>query len=75
MQQLADLREEAAAIGQTDHDARTDLARRHKEIFGEIQAALKGAAVADTNLIELMSKGVLARPSLYLPKPPKVRRL
>ena len=57
----------AGAIGQADRDARTDLALRHKKIFGDTQEALKDAAAADARLIELMRKGVHARPSQYLP--------
>jgi hypothetical protein len=68
--ELADLREAAAAADLADHNARVDLGRQHKAIFEKIQSALKEAATADSNLIQLMRTSVHTRPSQYLPAGP-----
>jgi hypothetical protein len=66
MGELVDLREAATAADPDDRDTHIAFARQHKAIFEKIQMALKTAATADDNLIQLMRKGVHTRPSEYL---------
>ena len=66
---LADLREAVNATDPTDRAARAAFGGRHAAIFRDIQEALKEAASADDDLIQLMRTGVHTRPSQYLLAP------
>jgi hypothetical protein len=65
--QTADLREAVEATDPTDREARTSLGVKHSTLFKQIKEAMREAAVADNDVIELMRAGVHSRPSQYLP--------
>lgn len=68
--ELADVREASRAADPADRNALVDLGRQHKKIFEKIKAALKDAATADADLVQLMRTSLHTRPSQYLAAKP-----